>query len=305
MTSTMIEDRWKLVLLVVLSMIMSVAHADEDIQSNNFDLFPFPLRIGNGCNSASVVSGPSNIIVEANLVLPGCAITLNGAPGFDDLNVVVDFAAGDNPTCLDDVHTLTMTADTTTNRTHIEFRNRALSEAFTTASIDVASSYNNVTVLFTECNDAADIESVLSTQKLTAVFGRAGNDTVTVEATVGTSDSAAMTFLVDGEEGDDTLDASKASVSVHFIGGEGADTLLTGSGDDVVFGDYGSIIEINGTTTILSMNTSLGGNDYIELGEGNDIGIGGAGHDEIRGDGGMDILVCVPMTSRRVGNSLT
>lgn len=79
----------------------------------------------------------------------------------------------------------------------------------------------------------------------------------------------APTMEVRGTEGDDRLEYTVASVSITGL--DGADTILTGDGDDFIFG---------GTD-----------NDMIQSGRGADHIEGGFGDDDIWGGGGEDVIV--------------
>ena len=74
----------------------------------------------------------------------------------------------------------------------------------------------------------------------------------------------------------------------------GADTITEGSGNAVIFGDFGIVLNTNATNPaqllpfgteviaeIASVNYASGGNDVIQAGSGNDIVFGGAGDDMI------------------------
>jgi Ca2+-binding RTX toxin-like protein len=104
-----------------------------------------------------------------------------------------------------------------------------------------------------------------------------------------------------------------------LFGDGGMDELVGGSGNDVLIGDYGRVLwrssdnifsaasieaiagqggygdftdgVIRTITDVYSVTTDEGGNDDLTLGEGDDVGIGGASDDTVRGDGGNDIIV--------------
>ena len=122
-------------------------------------------------------------------------------------------------------------------------------------------------------------------------------------------------FIANGQGGDDIIDASESSFPVILIGDDGVDTLTGGSGSDIVIGDYGRVSwttsnysdEVVATTggggyndftdgvirtasIIKSFAASEGGNDVIVLGEGDNVGIGGAFDDTIESGTGNDIV---------------
>ena len=105
------------------------------------------------------------------------------------------------------------------------------------------------------------------------------------------------------------------------LGGLGSDTITTGTGNDVVFGDDGlltfsapvakagldnplaygvapvygphsQLIFASGLlTTAQSLNPSAGGNDIITVGGGHELVVGGAGDDTIKAGDGTDIVI--------------
>jgi Ca2+-binding RTX toxin-like protein len=87
---------------------------------------------------------------------------------------------------------------------------------------------------------------------------QSGNDSITVTAVAGTG---VKRVVLDGGDGDDTLDGSAADVRLELFGGAGNDTLLGGSRNDVLAG-----------------------------GDGNDTLTGGKGLDTLSGDAGDDTL---------------
>ena len=84
------------------------------------------------------------------------------------------------------------------------------------------------------------------------------------------------------------------------IGGAYDNTILCGTGNDLMAGDSVEIDFIAASTSpesITSLDTSIGGNDNTTLGEGDNIGIGGASNDHITSGSGRDIVagdsVCI------------
>ncbi|SLN60007.1 Bifunctional hemolysin/adenylate cyclase precursor [Roseovarius gaetbuli] len=76
------------------------------------------------------------------------------------------------------------------------------------------------------------------------------------------------------------------------IAGTAGDSVDTGAGADVAFGDHAQIIlNLGVIASASSIAVTQGGNDRLTLGADNDIAIGGYGDDTITGDGGMDILL--------------
>jgi Ca2+-binding RTX toxin-like protein len=94
---------------------------------------------------------------------------------------------------------------------------------------------------------------------LVQVFGQAGNDTIRVDESNG------------------------ALPAVNLFGGDGNDTLIGGSGNDLLFGQAGNDTLVGGN-----------GNDLLFGGDGNDTLTGGAGSDQMFGGAGNDRMVWNP-----------
>ena len=73
-------------------------------------------------------------------------------------------------------------------------------------------------------------------QTVTLINAGAGDDKVT--ATVGPDDGI---LAVDGQEGNDSIDASTSTRDVALFGGDGNDTLKGGTAGDILFGDRGQV----------------------------------------------------------------
>ena len=75
------------------------------------------------------------------------------------------------------------------------------------------------------------------------INGLGGDDTLTVQDLTGTD---VQQVIFNGADGNDSLDASLASVSLIADGGEGEDTLLGGSANDTLVGGNGNNIYTGG-----------------------------------------------------------
>jgi Ca2+-binding RTX toxin-like protein len=80
---------------------------------------------------------------------------------------------------------------------------------------------------------------------LTTLSTGAGNDAVTVELPEGHG-----LLVVHLEDGDDTLLGGASETGFVVFGGDGADRIETGDGDDLVFGDFGRIEHRDGDVLI-------------------------------------------------------
>ncbi|NEQ95341.1 MAG: DUF4347 domain-containing protein [Cyanothece sp. SIO2G6] len=94
-----------------------------------------------------------------------------------------------------------------------------------------------------------------------------------------------------GGEGNDTFDASRLdNVAVEFHGGNGADTLIAGSGQATFYGGDGAdILDASRSTEIANLHGE-GGNDKITGGSAADKLYGGSGDDALSGGDGNDLL---------------
>ncbi len=110
------------------------------------------------------------------------------------------------------------------------------------------------------------------------IEGGAGNDTFTIEALDATFSAA---FTVNGNDGNDWIDATGFNHSgIVLNGGAGADTLTGSRWDDALDGGVGNDSLLGGD-----------GNDELQGGDGNDTLDGQAGDDVVRGHIGDDSLL--------------
>ena len=89
------------------------------------------------------------------------------------------------------------------------------------------------------------------------------------------------------------------------IGGTGGDHIATGSGDDIVFGDFASFaghvptvptvpyapVPWTYTSTFTTVDPAIGSDDVIDAGDGRNIVIGGQGSDVVTTGSGADDIV--------------
>ena len=99
-----------------------------------------------------------------------------------------------------------------------------------------------------------------------------------------------LSSVVSTDGGDDTLTA--VSGNNVLIGGAASDSLTTGAGDDILFGDYGDVQANAFIPNLLSsVHFGAGGNDTLIANEGNDFAIGGAADDVILGGANGDDII--------------
>jgi RHS repeat-associated protein len=116
------------------------------------------------------------------------------------------------------------------------------------------------------------------TNSLTLNAG-AGNDRITV-GSLDQGTGIGFAVVIEGGDGHDYINASRADFNVTLIGGVGNDTLLAGRGNDVLDGGLGHDVLYGGC-----------GNDTLLGGDGSDWLFGGRGDDKLYGGAGNDLLV--------------
>ena len=92
--------------------------------------------------------------------------------------------------------------------------------------------------------------------------------------------------------GDDLIQAGTGSNVI--VGGFGSDTVIAGAGDDAVIGDNGTANFTNGILTDIAtsdVTVITGGTDTINVGNGNNVVLGGVGADQISAGSGNDVVV--------------
>jgi len=140
------------------------------------------------------------------------------------------------------------------------------------------------------------------------VFGGQGADTITSSTALGGRDilvgdngevilvnnivtSFKSTDVGDLTGGDDVIIGGDADT--YALGGTGADTITTGSGNDWILGDHGEITyNADGSLSqAVSTFTDQGGSDTIDAGDGNNFIIAGFGSDNVTSGSGNDIIL--------------
>lgn len=130
-------------------------------------------------------------------------------------------------------------------------------------------------------NDAVNVNGLAAALgSITLISGDAGNDVLTVDASITTG------VRLSGGDGRDTLTGGAGNDWLH--GGAGNDVVDGGRGNDQLFGSAGRdlLLGKNGNDLIVGGT----GNDTINGGSGNDTADGGAGNDLVKGGVGNDAL---------------
>jgi len=107
----------------------------------------------------------------------------------------------------------------------------------------------------------------------------------------GTTREAIRATAID-QGGDDSITAGTGDNFV--VGGFGSDVLASGDDDDVIFGDNGEALFVNGLFDLArgtDTTAATGGPDDIASGAGNDIVIAGIGGDTVNTGAGDDIIL--------------
>ncbi|MDO5296329.1 MAG: M91 family zinc metallopeptidase [bacterium] len=141
---------------------------------------------------------------------------------------------------------------------------------------------------------------------ITVTMNESGNLVVTVndeQSEFSPRDPNGMLLVIDGGKGNDTIIVDKkVTVPLRLTGGQGDDTIVGGSGNDIIIDNYGSNkidggagddiiiahgldLPANGQGSTINGGT---GRDYIEGSNAKDILSGGDGYDVIYGLGGDD-----------------
>ena len=139
------------------------------------------------------------------------------------------------------------------------------------------------------------------------INGDAGSDFIAGDQAYVTRDASERVIRLEAEHaeplyiaalttgGDDQIDLVGNAGADVIMGGFGADRILGGAGNnqDVLFGDHGEAIRINGAIALAgarSVQINIGRRDYLDGGGGNDIIYGGGDGDTLLGNSGDDHL---------------
>jgi hypothetical protein len=141
------------------------------------------------------------------------------------------------------------------------------------------------------------------TQKILVAMGGTGNDTIEVQLQKNTillckNGCKITTFTLAqvgrivffGSGGNDTLKMpTNVNRPFEVYGGAGNDTIIGGTGDDILDGGLGDDKIYGGLGNDILRGG--GGNDYLDGGAGNDLILGGDGADQLYGGTGRDVLI--------------
>ena len=140
----------------------------------------------------------------------------------------------------------------------------------------------------------------------TTLITGGGMDDVTVDL-----DAAQGPLVLEMGTGDDTVAAGDSARDLVVIGDDGADTITTGAGDDLVlgpaadltFGDADGVVTTHGDgqahatdgapsslDTVVPRDRADDDADTLTTGDGDDLVVGGAGGDGVTAGGGNDLV---------------
>ncbi len=153
--------------------------------------------------------------------------------------------------------------------------------------------------------DEGGNDIITSGDGMNYIVAGTGDDTVTTgtgnDFVVG--DNGSMTFTsgivtamestdaADSTAGDDTIDAGTGDN--YVIAGGGSDSVSSEGGDDYVTGDHGTMTftDAGVLTRIATMLDNYGSDDTLNLGDGNNVAIGGQGSDSLTTGRNDDIIL--------------
>lgn len=118
------------------------------------------------------------------------------------------------------------------------------------------------------------------------VTGSSSSNPMTINLSAGNGLSSSFRVIVNGNNGNDMIDASGSDFSVILNGGSGTDTLIGGTANDTLNGSSNNDTLIGGAGDD-DLNGGSG-NDEISGDEGEDLCLGDAGNDNISGGEGND-----------------
>ena len=125
------------------------------------------------------------------------------------------------------------------------------------------------------------VDEILAAEGDNVVFGDHGTVFATFTADETTVDAVSLFAGVGGD--DDLIEVGDGDDVV--LGGDGVDEIRAAEGDNVVIGDHGDVFaEFTAETTFVVAETTdpgFGDDDLIEVGDGDDVVLGGDGSDEI------------------------
>ena len=109
--------------------------------------------------------------------------------------------------------------------------------------------------------NVTSVQNVEPNRTITSVFAGNGSDVLGISL----DDSEHSLFVGNGQGGDDTLDASESSLPVILFGDGGSDTILGGTSEDVLIGDYGRVFWIDEAENEVGR---VGGGGYDDYNDG-------------------------------------
>jgi Ca2+-binding RTX toxin-like protein len=169
---------------------------------------------------------------------------------------------------------------------------------------------DGVTVWASQHDDTINLDSTHLTpgvRTVSTLNAGDGNDALTVDLVDGVDGFS----VVNGEEGNDTINGASSTLPLVLFGGPGNDDIDGGHAADIVLGDlgwvrYGAADEtvlggggpgdrtdgvIRPVEQIESRSLATGGTDDIATGDGNDVAFGGTGNDTMDSGANDDVAL--------------
>ena len=243
----------------------------------------------NGVGGNDVISGRSG---DDSIEGGSGDDTLEGNGGNDTLgagsgnDIYIWTGAVDGTDILADAtgfQTLNVNADATANSLTVDQNSSMLRVSEGAGSITINDSVASVNVNGGDGDDVITLTGLSGSRALLlTINGDAGNDTINASSTT----LGSLVAFFNGNDGNDTISGSLSRDTIN--GGNDDDSILGNAGDDEINGDDGTDI-IDGGEGNDEVDGGLG-SDILTGGDDDDTLVGGAGDDSLDGESGDDTV---------------
>lgn len=250
---------------------------------------------GNGDDSISGAAGNDEIAGRSgndSIEAGSGDDTLEGNGGNDTLgagsgnDIYIWTGAVDGTDILADAtgfQTLNVNADATANSLTVDQNSSMLRVSEGAGSITINDSVASVNVNGGDGDDVITLTGLSGSRALLlTINGDAGNDTINASSTT----LGSLVAFFNGNDGNDTISGSLSRDTIN--GGNDDDSILGNSGDDEINGDDGTDMLIGGEGND-DIDGGLG-SDILQGGDDDDTLTGGAGDDSLDGEAGDDTV---------------